>query len=143
MFDVHDYSDIINISKPKSKHLPMTKLQRAAQFAPFAALKGYEESIVEAGRIVDKKIELSEEQKDTLSFKLTYLKEHILEQNEIEVIYFLKDKSKNGGKYYIKNGILRRIDDVERKLEFQDRIKISINDIVQIKSDCFNQFELD
>lgn len=140
MFNVHDYSDIINIKKPKSKHMPMNKMQRAAQFAPFAALKGYEESIVDAGRIVDKKIELSEEQKNMLSFKLTFLQNNLLENNEVEIIYFEKDKKKNGGIYKSKVGILRRINDVENKIEFKDHFKININDIVEIKSDCFNKF---
>lgn len=143
MFNVHDYSDIINIKKPKSKHIPMNKMQRAAQFAPFAALKGYEESIVEAGRIVNKKIELSDEQKDILSFKLTFLQEHILEENETEITYFEKDKKQNGGTYKSKVGILRIINEVENKIEFKDHFTININDIVEIKSNCFDKFELD
>lgn len=143
MFNVHDYSDIININKPKSKHIPMNKIQRAAQFAPFAALKGYEESIFEAGRIVDKKIELSDEQKDTLSFKLTFLQEHMLEDNEVEIIYFEKDKKHNGGKFKSKLGILRIINDAEHKIEFKDHCTINISDIVEINSNCFDKFELD
>lgn len=142
-FDVHNYDDIIGIQKPKSSHKPMERLQRAAQFAPFAALNGYEDSIVETGRIVEEKVELSDEQKDRLSFKLTFLQEHIKDDIEVEIIYFVPDKKKKGGKYQIKIGVLRRIDDVERKVQFADKTFIAIESIFNIKADCFNEFEID
>ena len=42
----HDYDDIINLPHHVSKHHPqMSMWNRAAQFAPFAALTGYEEAI--------------------------------------------------------------------------------------------------
>lgn len=44
--DIHDYTDIIALPHPvSSAHSPMSKLNRAAQFAPFAALTGYEDAI--------------------------------------------------------------------------------------------------
>jgi len=46
-----DYSDIINMPHHRSKtHPPMSVLNRAAQFAPFAALTGYEDLIEDAGK---------------------------------------------------------------------------------------------
>ncbi len=140
-FDVHNYDDIINITKPKSNHKPMDKLQRASQFAPFAALKGYEESIFETGRIVDKKIELSEEQMDDISYKLTFLQDHIKDNIEVEIIYFVPDKKKIGGIYQSKIGVLRRIDDVERKIQFIDKSFINIIDIYKIKIEEFDKNE--
>lgn len=142
-FDVHNYNDIINIKKPKSNHIPMDKLQRAAQFAPYAALTGYGDTIIEAGRIVNKKIELSEDKKSELSFKLTYLQEHIKDNIEIEIIYFVPDKKKKGGAYLEKTGILKRIDNIERKIELTDKKTINIIDIYEIKSECFIKFEYD
>ncbi len=42
------YDDIIHLEHPTSKRHPrMSRLDRAAQFAPFAALKGYEEVVEE------------------------------------------------------------------------------------------------
>ncbi len=42
------YDDIIHLEHPtSSRHPRMTRLERAAQFAPFAALKGYEDVIEE------------------------------------------------------------------------------------------------
>lgn len=140
-FDVHNYDDIIDIQKPMSSHKPMERLQRAAQFAPFAALNGYEDSIVETGRIVEDKVELSDEQKDRLSFKLTFLQEHIKEDIKVEIVYFVPDKKKKGGMYQSKIGILRRIDDIERKVQFTDKSFITIESIFDIKAECFNEFE--
>lgn len=140
-FDVHNYDDIMNITKPKSNHQPMDKLQRASQFAPFAALKGYEESIFETGRIVDKKIELSDAQMDDISYKLTYLQDHIKDNIEIEIIYFVSDKKKVGGIYQSKTGTLKRIDANESKVQFTDKSFINIEDIYKIKIEEFDKYE--
>jgi len=46
-----DYNDIIDLPHHRSvRHAPMERLKRAAQFAPFAALSGYEEVIAAAVR---------------------------------------------------------------------------------------------
>lgn len=141
--DIHNYDDIINIPRPVSKsHKPMSRTQRAAQFAPFAALKGYDESINETSRIVDKEIELSEEELDNLRLKLNYLNEHIKEKIEIKVTYFIPDTKKLGGSYQTKTDALRRIDDIEGNIEFTDRTKININKIIKIEADCFNEYEV-
>ena len=51
-----DYSDIINLSRPVSKRPRMSLEQRSAQFAPFAALIGYDDAVKETARITDSKI---------------------------------------------------------------------------------------
>ena len=69
MIKSNEYEDIINCARPISQNHPrMSRMNRAAQFAPFAALVGYEDSIDEAKRIVDKKILLTNEEKE--NFKL-------------------------------------------------------------------------
>jgi len=51
LYDMEDYSDIINLPHHVSKvHPPMSMMQRAAQFAPFAALNGHQAAIEEAAR---------------------------------------------------------------------------------------------
>ena len=48
------YKDIINLPhKQSSKRPHMSLLDRAAQFAPFAALVGYDDAIKETGRLTD------------------------------------------------------------------------------------------
>ena len=55
----------------------MSIYDRSAQFAPFAALTGYEESISEASRYVDQKIELGIDKKEEIREKLSYLSSHL------------------------------------------------------------------
>ena len=62
-----DYSDIINLSRPVSKRPRMSLEQRSAQFAPFAALTGYEGQVKETARLTNKKIEINEELKEILN----------------------------------------------------------------------------
>ena len=64
---MNKYDDIINLTRPNSKHPHMTLEQRSAQFAPFAALTGYEGQIKETARLTDKKLELDEEAKSMTS----------------------------------------------------------------------------
>lgn len=129
--NIHDYSDIINVKYQKSKnHMPMDKLTRASQFLPFAALSGYSEAIEEMGRLVEKRKELSLEEREELDLVLNYLRSNM--NTEITVIYFVRDKKKDGGKYESKIGFLRRIDDTQSRLEFTDKTIIKIKDIYKI-----------
>lgn len=58
------YDKIINMPHHTSPNrIRMSLIDRAAQFAPFAALTGYEDSLKEVARLTDRKIELSEEEK--------------------------------------------------------------------------------
>lgn len=52
------YGDILKLPYHVSEtHPPMPIADRAAQFAPFAALTGYKEAIEETERLAEKKIE--------------------------------------------------------------------------------------
>ena len=51
------YDDIINLSRPKSLRPAMPLRDRAAQFAPFAALTGYDASVQNAARAMAAHIE--------------------------------------------------------------------------------------
>lgn len=113
---------------------------RSAQFAPFAALTGYDEQVRETARLTDKKIELEEGQKEILNNKLLYILENINSNPEITFTYFVKDNKKSGGKYIDKTGIIRKIDMVEQYIQFTDKSKIDINNILSIESDLFNCF---
>lgn len=130
------YKDIINLPHHVSQnHKPMDKINRAAQFAPFAALVGYEEAIKEKGRIVDKKIILTNEEKEKISNILSYINLNIKNEIKVSITYFIKDKVKDGGSYNIKEGIIRRIDEVNKEVIFKDKTKIKINDIYEINGE--------
>ena len=57
--DNHSCDDIINLPNPTSKNHPRMSLHdRAAQFAPFAALTGHDAAIKETARLTDERLEL-------------------------------------------------------------------------------------
>ena len=129
--DYHRYDDVIYRQHPTSKKHPrMSRMNRAAQFAPFAALTGYEESIEETARLTDRRIELSEFEIEELNAKLNFIQEHIKERPEVTITYFQPDERKEGGSYITVSGKVRRIDEASKVLVFEDEKIICIGVIV-------------
>ncbi len=114
----------------------MSMHDRAAQFSPFAALTGHEDAINETARRVDRKIELSEEEKEALGKKTDLILEN--PDSEIELIYFIPDKKKAGGSYVTVRGVVRKIDTIERKITMTDGTIILFNDVLEINGDLFD-----
>ena len=130
---MNKYDSIINLEHYELKyHERMSIESRAAQFAPFAALTGYSDQIVEAARLTDDRIDMFDDYKLIIDRKLQEIKEHINERLKVSVIYFIKDNKKKGGKYIEYIGIIRRIDLVNKVIMFIDGKKISIKDILDI-----------
>ena len=133
---MNKYEDIINLQRTKSKkHPPMSLNNRSAQFAPFSALTGYEDKIKETARVTTPKIELTEEEKLKINNKISWLKER--ETPEITITYFIEDERKKGGRYQKITGKIKRIDEVEKQLFLMDKTKISIEKIINIESNIF------
>ena len=97
-----------------SKHPRMATLGRAAQFAPFAALTGYEGTIQETARLTDVKAELDEDKIAALDMKLRFLADHLAECSEVSVTYFKPDSRKQGGAYQTMTGTVKKIDAFEK-----------------------------
>lgn len=135
--DPHRYDDIMNLPHHVSKgHLPMPIINRAAQFAPFAALSGYEEAVSETARLTEEKVELDENCKEILDEKLHMIKEHLqdpLKECAVKVTYFEPDEKKAGGEYLTVSGAVRKIDSYEQTLIMQDGKKIRIEYIINIE----------
>ena len=130
------YEDLVDLPHPVSKiHPPMARMDRAAQFNPFAALTGYEEEIEEAARLTEEKIVLGEDEKRFLDKQLQYLFTQIQRQPLIEVIYFVKDEKKVGGTYMTKKGRLKKIDSYQKHIIFTDGTRIAFADLRQLDSD--------
>lgn len=128
-----DYFEILSREHPKSKKHPrMSRMNRAAQFAPFAALTGYEESIEETARLTDRKNELSEYEIEELNAKLNFIQEHIKERPEVTITYFQPDERKEGGAYITITGKVRRIDEVDRVVMFDDERTVGIDVITNL-----------
>ena len=135
MNDSGKYDDIIKLSHHISKkHSQMSMKERAAQFAPFAALVGYEDAVEETARITTKRIELNEEEKNALDIKLQMLNEQIRVQiyPNVIIMYFVPDLKKDGGKYIKISGTVKRIDEYKQIIILDDKTAISISEIVSI-----------
>lgn len=89
-------------SKNKMKAMPQIK--RAAQFAPFAALRGFAESTTEVARLTDDKRELTQAEKDLISEQINQLLALDSQPPLIEVTYFEADAYKEGGQYLVSEG---------------------------------------
>ena len=125
------YDDIINLPHHVSKnHSQMSNYNRAAQFAPFAALVGYSEAIKNSEIRYDNRIEISDERKEEINHMSASLNNAI--QPTIEVKYFVA-KNKNQGQYVTYKGKIKKVDYVEGKIIFINRKSIYIKDIYEIK----------
>ena len=126
------YENIIDMDRPISKaHMKMPLINRAAQFAPFAALTGYEEAIAETARYTKNKIDLTEAELDRLDWKLNECLRNI--NTPIRLTYFEADKLKDGGKYLSISGKIKNIDDYERTINLESGPCIRIDNIYDIE----------
>lgn len=128
-----NYSDIINLSRPVSKRPRMSLEQRSAQFAPFAALTGYEGQVKETARLTNKKIEINEELKEILNQKIQLIQKKIKEQPQIEITYFIPDSKKDGGRYETICNTIKKIDMYTNEIIMLDGTRIDIDDIIDIQ----------
>lgn len=133
--DNFPYEDIINLPHHRSKkRKPMPISVRGAQFAPFAALTGHGDAVNETARLTDSRIELDEYTQQELNRRLVWIKEHIDEDFEVKITYFVPDEKKKGGKYVTKKGIPLKIKEFENILVMTDRCEIPICEIIEIES---------
>lgn len=123
------YDNMIDMPRPEPRKR-MGALERAAQFAPFAALTGYGESVEEAARIVGERIELSEDEKERLDRNTKKIRE--FPEKEIAVTYFIADSRKQGGAYCTKRGFVRWIDEAARVILMSDGGEIPLDDLYDI-----------
>ena len=132
------YSDIIDLPHHQSIYRPhMTVYNRAAQFAPFSALVGYDEMVQDTADILllDKRVILSEDAKSLLDVQLQGIREKIDLNPEIKIIYFDEDANRFGGGYALHSGKVKKIEEYPATLVFLDGKKVSAEDIVQIENE--------
>lgn len=137
------YDDIIGLSRPESRRPKMTMNDRAAQFAPFAALTKFGDEIRESNRKTSEKIELGDGDIEHIDEVLRGIERRIEENkadgagNEefaIAVEYFVCDKVKSGGRVEEHIGNVKKIDRVGRKLIFEDGKIVEINDLLSVSA---------
>ena len=133
---VDNYEDIINLPHHTSKKHPRMSLEaRSAQFAPFAALTGYDEVLIETARLTNERIEIDETIKVIIDSKLQIIKEHIKEMPLIAFMYFVPDTKKDGGKYVTIMGNVKKIDEYRNVLVLDNKTEIPIDEIIDINGD--------
>lgn len=131
---MRNYEDIRNHERYQLKHhTPMSMESRAAQFAPFAALVGYDEEIGEAARSTDGREELSEDAIDALNQAFQKLLEHEEERPLVTVTYFQPDAKKDGGRYMTYTGNFRFYDAEKRVMKFADGMVIGVELVCRIE----------
>ena len=132
------YEDIVNLPRPISKkHPEPTMSDRAARFAPFAAIADYEEMVLEEARVTEERITLDENALTLLNEKLNILQEFPGKVPEVKVTYFEPDKKKSGGAYVTRQGTVKRIDSYKQLLVMSDDKKIPLEDICALESELF------
>ena len=143
MNNLDNYEDIINLPHHTSLNHPrMSMEKRASQFSPFAALTGYEDLVKESARLTDKKIDLDDGVKQILNNKLQIINQNINNKIEVTFTYFVPDKFKSGGKYIDYTGTIKKIDNYNNLIIMDDMTKISITEIINIKSELFSNIDI-
>ena len=136
--DIHRYDDIIKLPHHVSSvHPPMPISDRAAQFAPFAALTGHGEAIKETARLTDKRVELDENAKAILDEKLRMVQEMLAQNPEITITYFQPDEKKAGGQYRSATGSVKKIDLFNHLIVMTDGLRIPLSEVFEIEGDIF------
>jgi len=127
------YDDIINLPhhvSPTRKRMSMH--DRAAQFAPFAALVGYDDAVAETARLTETRPELDEQEQRAINERLAYIADHIHEQPEVRIKYFVPDEHKSGGAIVGISGKVEKISATDGTIVMTDGCKIRLSDIVDL-----------
>lgn len=128
-----EYREIINAPQPKLQHLRMSLLRRAAQFAPYQALTGFEERVAEVGRLTEDEILLTENEKEQLDQALAAVLAS--PDQHIALTYFVPDKKKSGGAYVTHEGAMKKVDEISRRILFTDGTAVPIENVIDIKQE--------
>lgn len=119
------YEDIIGLPRPVSdRYVAMRRQDRAAQFAPFAALSGYDAAIAETARVTDTAAEPDESVVQALDARLQRLQQIQKEQPRVTVCFFRPDERKAGGAYTRVTGRVKKVDAYAEVLVLTDGDRI-------------------
>lgn len=135
------YEDILHLPHPISKRHPQMPLaDRAAQFAPFAALTGHEDAVRETARLTDSRVELDEGQREQLDQRLSLLLQAMREnpglEPEVTITYFQPDEKKAGGAYVSVYGQVKKVDEYRRVILLKDGTALPMDEIVRMEGEC-------
>lgn len=133
-----EYGDIIDREHYVDPNRPqMSRISRAAQFSPFAALTGYEDLIDEAARQTSEQIELDESNKEEIGRRIDVLL-HMEASPNVEITHFIQDGKKLGGAYETAVGKIIKYDALSRSIKLDTGITLYVDDMIDVKADCFD-----
>lgn len=137
------YDDMLRLPHHVSaSRKPMAITARAAQFAPFAALSGYDAEVQEAGRLTDRPIEPDEYEKEALNARLRLLACHFREEWVVSLVFFQPDERKAGGAYVTRTGTVKKLYETERLLTLTDGTVIPLDDLIALDGEEFAAYGL-
>lgn len=137
------YDDMLQLPHHVSaSRKPMAITARAAQFAPFAALSGYDAEVQEAGRLTDRPIEPDEYEKEALNARLQLLARHFREEWVVSLVFFQPDERKAGGAYVTRTGTVKKLYETERLLTLTDGTVIPLDDLIALDGEEFAAYDL-
>ena len=139
--DPHRYDDLLNLPHHVSAvHPHMSLYDRAAQFAPFKALTGYEDDVEESARMTDVRIDLDEDRIEHLDARLQLLEDHLAEAPTVSLTFFQPDSRKDGGSYETVSDVVKKIDAIQRCIILKNGQIIPIDSIFDIDGELFRTF---
>ena len=121
----------------------MSNADRAAQFAPFAALTGYDDAVRETARLTDSRPELMEDEKREIDAYLRIIKNSISARPRAGITYFVPDGKKEGGKLVDLIAPAAEIKEDEGAIVFENGVSVSFSDIVSILPAVEDGFEFE
>ena len=128
------YQDLLTLRRPTfDRRPPMPARNRAAQFAPFAALSGYDDAVEEAGRRTDCRVDISEDRAELLNRRLEWLGDHIAERPTITAVWFVPDMKKAGGEYRIETDCAAVLNPHLHTLSLQNGNVIPLADLYDLQ----------
>ena len=132
--DEHRYDDIMYLAHHQSTtRAQMSLHDRAAQFAPFAALTGHEAAIEETARLTENEIMLDETAIADVNDKLYEISQHLAEQWRVSITYFKPDRKKQGGAYLTDVGVIRKINEIEQLIIMDSGMRIKMEQIIKVE----------
>lgn len=129
--DIIDHEHYVDPDRPQ-----MSRLNRAAQFSPFA-LTGYEDLIDEAARLTNEQVVLDESNKEEIGRRIDVLL-HMEDAPPAEITHFVQDSKKQGGAYETALGKIIKYEALSRSVKLDTGVTISIDDVVDVKADYFD-----
>lgn len=128
------YADLIGRQRPASpRHPPMPRENRAAQFAPFAALTGHGDAVAETARQTQARPELDEGVIAALDAQLGQIRARLGERPAAEITYFVPDSTKAGGALVTVRGRVCKLRELEQQLVLEEGAVVPVGQIMALR----------